>query len=96
MREDAAQARSGWLTPNEAAAELKVSRDTIERLVASGQLQAAELNTDKGHGQRHRYRIHRDWLDEFMQHRAKRKASSPEPRRPRRAKRNVRYVAFIR
>jgi hypothetical protein len=34
-----------WLTVAQAAAELQVSRDTVERLVASGRLKATQVDT---------------------------------------------------
>lgn len=55
-----------WLTIQDAADELQVSRDTIERLIGSGKLRASEITTNKGIGQRHRYRIRRDWLDQYL------------------------------
>jgi excisionase family DNA binding protein len=55
-----------WLTVNDVAQRLKVSRDTIERLIAYGQLRAAKLDTERQSKLKHRYRIHKDWVDQFM------------------------------
>lgn len=55
-----------WLTIQDVADELQVSRDTIERLIASGRLKAAEIRTPSGRGHRHRYRIRREWLEDFL------------------------------
>lgn len=55
-----------WLTVSEVAKELRVSRDTIERLIGSGQLRATCVRTSNGRGRRNRYRIHRDWLNEYL------------------------------
>lgn len=55
-----------WLTVQEVANELRVSRDTVERLIGSGRLKAAELRTPSSRGQRHRYRIRREWVEEFL------------------------------
>ena len=55
-----------WLTVDQVARELSLSRDTIERWVASGRLQAAELTTSAGCGRRRRYRIRREWLENFL------------------------------
>ena len=55
-----------WLTVEEAANELQVSRDTIERLIGCGKLKAAEIATDESKGFRRRYRIKREWLDAYL------------------------------
>ncbi|HSA29792.1 MAG TPA: excisionase family DNA-binding protein [Phycisphaerae bacterium] len=55
-----------WLTVEEAARQMKLSRDTIERLIGSGQLKAAAIDTPRGKGRRRRFRIQREWVDEFM------------------------------
>lgn len=54
-----------WLTVGEAAAELKLSKDTIQRLIAAGSLKAAQIATPNG-SIRRRYRIRREWLEELM------------------------------
>jgi len=46
--------------------ELKVSRDTVERLIGEGKLKAAEITTERGKGLRKRYRIRKEWVDEFL------------------------------
>lgn len=56
-----------WLTVDQVAKELDISRDTVERWVASGRLQAAQLTTSAGSGARRRYRIRRDWLEAFLE-----------------------------
>ena len=66
MREAQRTSTREWLTVQDVADELRVSRDTIERLVASGQLKAAELRTLAGLGRRRRYRIRREWVEEFL------------------------------
>jgi excisionase family DNA binding protein len=66
LRDGYAKASRDWLTVQEAADELRVSRDTIERLIGSGKLRAAEVATRMGTGLRHRYRIRREWLDEYL------------------------------
>ncbi len=55
-----------WFTVEEVAKELRLSRDTVERLIAAGKLRAAELTTQAGRGVRHRYRVRRDWVDAFL------------------------------
>jgi excisionase family DNA binding protein len=60
------RAASRWLTIGEVAKELRLSRDTVERLIAAGKLRAAEVTTRAGRGTRHRYRVRRDWIDAFL------------------------------
>lgn len=55
-----------WLTMEDVAEELQVSKDTVERLVCAGHLKATILTTSRGKGWRRRYRIHRDWVAEFL------------------------------
>jgi excisionase family DNA binding protein len=57
---------SKWLTIGEVAGELRLSRDTVERLIAAGKLRAAEVTTRAGRGARRRYRVRRDWIDAFL------------------------------
>jgi excisionase family DNA binding protein len=66
LRNGAHSAASQWLTIDEVAEELRLSRDTIERLVAAGKLRAAEVTTRAGRGARRRYRVRRDWIDAFL------------------------------
>src|SRR3954462_12944356 len=47
------------LTVDEAAGELKCSRDTVTRLIESGRLPAKDL----GHGKHHNYRVRRQDLE---------------------------------
>jgi excisionase family DNA binding protein len=70
LRNDQANSPQEWLKVDEAAEYLKVSRDTIERLIASGQMRAAAIDTPNGCGRRSRYRIRRDWLDDYMVNKA--------------------------
>ena len=75
-----------WLTITEVADELKVSRDTIERLIGSGQMKAASIETPKGRGKRSRYRVRRDWMEDFMLSKTKSEQRTPRQnhcRRPR-------------
>ncbi len=55
-----------WLTVQDVAQELQVSRDTIERLIAFGKLKAAPITTSEGGGIRRMYRIKAEWLEEFL------------------------------
>lgn len=66
LRANANQADRTWLTIREAADVLRVSRDTIERMITSGRLRAARIDTCIGKGKRVRYRIRREWLDECL------------------------------
>lgn len=66
IRNGSGAAPRDWLTIQDVADELQVSRDTIKRLIAAGRLKAAEIRTPNGHGHRHRYRIHREWVEDFL------------------------------
>lgn len=66
LRYGARNAASTWLTIAEVAEELRLSRDTIERLIAAGKLRAAEVRTSAGRGARRRYRVRREWVDAFL------------------------------
>ncbi|MBN1509897.1 MAG: helix-turn-helix domain-containing protein, partial [Sedimentisphaerales bacterium] len=67
MRSDQVKSPHDWLTIEEVAEELRLSRDSIERLVGSGQMKSAIIDTPRGKGQRTCFRIRREWIDEFMQ-----------------------------
>jgi len=66
IRDTSAHAAREWLTVQDAAKELQVSPDTIERLIGVGRLQAAEIATDAGRGIRRRFRIRREWLVAYL------------------------------
>ena len=66
IRDAALRPERQWLTIGEVAEQLHLSRDTVERLIAAGKLKAAELSTRAGRGVRHRYRVHRNWVDAFL------------------------------
>ena len=76
MRTERMRPPEVWLTVEEVAQELKLSRDTVERLIGSADLRAASIETPRGQGQKSRYRVRREWLDEFMQSK-----TQPETRR---------------
>ena len=69
LRAEHARSPEDWLTVEEVAKALKLSRDTVERLIGSGQLRAAAIETPRGRGKRNRHRVRRDWMEEFMQKR---------------------------
>ena len=75
-----------WLTVQDVAQELQVSRDTIERLIAFGKLKAAPITTSEGGGIRRMYRIKAEWLEEFLDCLAS-NTSPGHTTRPRRATR---------
>jgi excisionase family DNA binding protein len=66
------------------ARELDVSRDTIERLIGAGALQAVAIRTPSGRGRRRRFRIKREWLERFLleQCEGSRPAKKPPAARP--------------
>ena len=55
-----------WLTIQEVAQELQVSRDSIDRLIASGKLKAAPIATSESNGRRKMHRIKTAWVEEFL------------------------------
>jgi len=57
LRAERARSLEDWLTVEEVAKALKLSRDTVERLIGSGQLKAAAIDTPRGRGRRSRHRI---------------------------------------
>ncbi len=66
LRNESTRTSRDWLTVQDAADELQVSRDTIERLIGSGKIRFSEISTEEGTGLRHVYRIRRDWLHAYL------------------------------
>lgn len=52
---------SEWLTINDVSIALKLSRQSVSRLIGSGALKARDVSTSN----RPHWRIHRQWLEEF-------------------------------
>ena len=68
--------------------------NTIQRLITYGKMKAAEIETPMGKGYKKRYRIHRDWIKEFMF--SKITKAAPQPQNPLRPNRKFRpKVDFI-
>lgn len=93
IRDASAQPAREWLTVQDAANELQVSQDTIERLIGVGRLQAAEIATQAARGIRRRFRIRREWLEAYLLSTV-RQSQQPEPRIVRRRRRTP-LVDFI-
>lgn len=55
-----------WLSVQDVAEELQVSRDTIDRVIGNGKLKAASIATANGSGIRRMYRIKAEWIEEFL------------------------------
>ena len=68
-----------WLTIQEVADLLRISRDTVERWIHTSELRAVDISTEQ-RTSRSAWRIASESLDEFLQTRANR------PSLPRRAK----------
>jgi excisionase family DNA binding protein len=85
-----------WLTIGETARELQLSIDTIQRLIHSGKLKAARLETEKVQGRRCRYRIHREWIIELMNSLVSQKVPELRPLKSNRPNRSVDKMDFIR
>jgi len=81
MRNGYRTVHADWLTVDQVAEYMSTSRDTVERLIASGQLKASEFNTSKGSGCRHRHLVHRDWVEEFLRGNIRQHAPSSRRRR---------------
>ena len=71
-----------WLTIREVAELARVSRDTVERWVHTGQLEAVDVSR-AAHpgGHRAAWRISSRSLALFLQHRANRPPAPPAPKR---------------
>lgn len=83
LRAGTTSARPDWLTIDDVAAELKLSRDSVERLIACGRLKAAEVTGAAGRGRRRRFRVHRDWVGDFLKASVRHRAAAPVSRRGR-------------
>lgn len=81
LRQGAAAVRPEWLTVEEVAKELRLSRDSVERLIACGRLQAAEVTGVPGRGHRRRYRVLREWIELFLKTSANRQETNRTTRR---------------
>jgi len=66
INESAARQSREWLDPDDVAAEMKVSRDTACRLIASGAIRSKKIVTPQGNGSRALVRVSRKWFDEYM------------------------------
>ncbi len=66
MSESAARQSQEWLDPDDVAAEIKVSRDTAHRLIASKAIRSKKIVTPQGSGRRSPIRVSREWLDDYM------------------------------
>lgn len=81
LRHGSAAPRPDWMTVEEVASELRLSRDSVERLIACGRLQAAEVTGVAGRGRRRRFRVRREWIDDFLKASVKHRAITPTTRR---------------
>jgi excisionase family DNA binding protein len=76
------------LTVPQIASQLKVSRDTVRNWIASGKLQAANLNRP---GTRPRWVVKRDDLDAFL----KKRQPDPQPAKARRRREQDDVIGFF-
>jgi excisionase family DNA binding protein len=88
-----AHAGDNWLTVSEVAARLRVSRDTVERWIHTGQLLAVNVGTDPilAH-RRARWRVNPKSLEGFLNTRFSR---PPLPARRKFRQRNSDLIEFI-
>ncbi|MHC4463580.1 MAG: helix-turn-helix domain-containing protein [Planctomycetota bacterium] len=79
MLEDARRSStSDWLTVEQIAEELKISKNVVYRLIRNGELEAINIVDTNGHiAQRGHYRINRADLRKYVA--AKRVKTSPSP-----------------
>ena len=77
LRRSSSKSGEDWLTVMDAADELKVSRDTVERLISSGRIRVSEITTKAGKGLRRRYRIRRDWLEAYLMEKSGKRHEAP-------------------
>ena len=95
LRERSLNISRNWLTVQEAADQLQVSRDTIERLISSGKLKAAAITTSTGNGQRKMYRLKVEWLEEFLTSSLMISKPQAARRKRRRSRRQDKGVDFL-
>ena len=81
-----------WLTIQEVADLLKISRDTIERWINTGCLRAVDVGARNASSRRRTWRISSGSLERFLETRAN-GAPMPERATPRRKKHDV--IEFI-
>jgi len=78
---------SDWLTVDEIAAELKISKSVVYRLIRNGELEAVDLVDDNGKvARKGHYRVMRSSLNQFLQSKTVRRFSN-EVTRPTHSKR---------
>jgi excisionase family DNA binding protein len=92
IRDQLQAAPREWLTVEEAAQELRVSRDTVERAISAGHLKAIQIATTNGRGRRFRYRVRRAWIDDFCLQHVKSGAVVKASRRKRRTRPLVDFI----
>ncbi len=64
----AKSAVSDWLTVNDIAKELKISKTIVYRIIRNGELEAVDLVDTNGHiAQRGHYRIKRSSLNQYLE-----------------------------
>ena len=76
--------RSDWLTVEDVAQELKISKSIVYRLIRNGELEAVDLVVgDEGKlPQKGHFRIRRSALDQFLEAKRVKPPSSEPPRLP--------------
>ena len=80
---------SDWLTVEDIAEELKISKSIIYRLIRNGELEAVDVVETNGKlAKKGHYRIKRSSLNQYLEHKKvrplnnRRQPSSPSPRFP--------------
>lgn len=98
IAEDVARRSREWLDPADVAEEIRVSSDTVKRLMDEGRLRYKCIRTRQGSGKRGLRRVKRAWLDEYMnksEAAAVRPAVSPTPGRRKHRTTDLEEVDYI-
>jgi excisionase family DNA binding protein len=81
-----------WLTVQDVADELQVSRDTVERWIHGSQLRAANVSAARRGVNRPSWRVPRQALEEFLNARLN---GPPTPAKPSKRRQNTGTIEFI-
>jgi len=73
-----------WLTPPQIAREMGIEAAKVTGFIASGELRATNIAQNVGDGHRPRWRIKREWFDQFIESRGNVKPPTSIRRRGRR------------
>ena len=79
LQDASTQSKADWLTVDEIAKELRISKNVVYRLIRNEELEAVNIVDSNGRiAQRGHYRIKRSWLEEYL----KAKKTKPPHKEP--------------